>query len=181
MLRCMSLLSHVFLPSDAFERLVVSSPLTEVSVAPGFSAPNFTLVSTFSSGSISVLGFDVDNLLIQTSGTGQTVFNGTIANATVLASGTGSVFLLGTNTSVTVDLAGVSNVWLRNTRSNVTITGSVSGINRINFNLGTCKLPSVFIGLSACQKVLSIPVPSINPQWSCGLNVSGNFTCRAKW
>lgn len=24
---------------------------------------------------------------------------------------------------------------------NVTITGSVSGINRINFNLGICKLP----------------------------------------
>ena len=49
--------------------------------------------------------------------TGQTIFNGTVANATILASGTGSVFLLGTNTSVTVDLAGVSDVWLRNTES----------------------------------------------------------------
>ncbi|KAL3144747.1 hypothetical protein ABBQ38_001868 [Trebouxia sp. C0009 RCD-2024] len=168
---------QVALPADQLTGLILSSPASQVTLQSGFSSPNFGISAPFSSGNVYALGLDTANLSIANSGTGNVLVNGTIGSAMVSSSGTGSVYLLGVNTSVVVDLAGVSSVYLRNANRNVMIGGSSSGVNSVYYQNGICTIPSPFGFGGPCVQQPLVNVPTINPQWSCGLMVTGNFTC----
>ncbi|DBA75823.1 hypothetical protein WJX77_011596 [Trebouxia sp. C0004] len=168
---------QVAVPANNLTGLILSSPAASVTVESGFTAPAFGISSPFSSGSVYVLGIAAGNLSIANSGTGSVLVNGTIGNAIVDSSGTGSVYLLGANTSVRVNLAGVSSVYLRNANANVAITGTTSGVNNVYYQAGVCTIPSPFGFGGPCAQQTAVAIPTINPQWSCGLVVNGNFTC----
>eukprot|EP00884_Botryococcus_braunii_P022190 jgi/Botrbrau1/8655/Bobra.0087s0009.1 len=174
----------VFLPADQLEALTVSS-VGEVTILPGFSAPSFTLSSAFGSGDINVIGFDTEELTIENCrvsslhGVGRIIYNGTIGDANISASGTSVVYVLTINGTTTVNLAGTASVIVGTTNDGM-ITGQATGVNTVAYRRGTCEVQSPFSPVFApCTPVRSLRVPAIQPLWSCGLAVEGNFTCSA--
>ena len=60
--------AQVSLPATALQGVFVSSPLAEVTVGPGFSSDQFLIAAPFSTGGISVLGLDAQDLTLLSSG-----------------------------------------------------------------------------------------------------------------
>ena len=63
------------------------------------------------------------------------------------------------------------------------ITGTASGLNRVFYSSGTCQMNSPFSNIQnfafqTCSQQAFLQVPQPQPTWTCGIQVSGNFTCR---
>ena len=59
---------QIGLPATKLQGVFVSSPMAELTVGPGFSTPGFVVAAPFSSGAITVLGIDTQDLTLLSSG-----------------------------------------------------------------------------------------------------------------
>ncbi|CAL8470358.1 g9900 [Coccomyxa elongata] len=169
----------VTVPPDGLRALFVSSPIAEVTVGSGLNVPMFTVASPFSSGNINMNDITVGTLAVQTSGLGQILVNGTITNATITASGVSNVYIIGLENYATVNLAGTANVYMKPANDNAVIVGQASGVNSVVFQMGRCFVVSPWLFGSVCRQSDSVSIPEIEPVWTCGLEVTGNFNCPA--
>ncbi|EIE26109.1 hypothetical protein COCSUDRAFT_40265 [Coccomyxa subellipsoidea C-169] len=169
----------VSLPFDSLSGVFVPSPSAEVTVGPGFVADNFTASAPFSSQDLNVLSLTADTLRVQSSGLGRIYVDGIIGNATIAASGSGDVYVIGLEDTAVLNLAGTVTANIQATNESAIITGQASGINTVLYQMGSCFVTTPFLFGSPCQQTDYVDVPTIDPLWSCGLRVTGNFTCPA--
>ncbi|BDA44395.1 hypothetical protein COCOBI_05-5790 [Coccomyxa sp. Obi] len=170
---------QVTVPPDALRALFVSSPIAEVTIGPGLNVPTFTAAAPFSSGNINMNDITVGTLSVQTSGLGQILVNGTITNATITASGVSNVYIIGLENYATVNLAGTANVYMKPASDNAVIVGQASGVNSVVYQMGRCFVVSPWLFGSVCRQSDMVSIPEIEPLWTCGLEVTGNFNCPA--
>ncbi|BDA44394.1 hypothetical protein COCOBI_05-5780 [Coccomyxa sp. Obi] len=169
----------VSLPFDALDGVFVPSPSAEVTVAPGFVAGNFTASAPYSSQNLNVLGLMTETLRVQSSGLGQIYVDGMIGSASVAASGSGDIYIVGLEDTAILNLAGTTTVTIEATNASVVISGQATGINTVLYDTGFCFVTTPFLFGSPCQQTNLLSLPTIDPLWTCGLRVTGNFTCSA--
>ncbi|CAK0736637.1 hypothetical protein CVIRNUC_000778 [Coccomyxa viridis] len=96
------------------------------------------------------------------------------------SSGTGRVFISGVTQAVSANLNGLGSAVIDSASDDVKITGSAGlGVGpAVFYNRGTCSVQSQFGSFfsSPCQQT-SVSIPSVTPEWTCGLNLSGTFNC----
>ncbi|DBA88222.1 TPA: hypothetical protein ACH3X1_016581 [Trebouxia sp. C0004] len=136
---------------------------------------------------------------------GSIIARGIFKSVQVEGSGVSKIYLKGSMSTVYVRLAGISEVFVDPSTDDVKISGSVDSLSKIHYTRGQCDvgrggtgLPGVGAmaagGIGAfsgnmqfgnmanmfgggCQKVQTIRIPDAEPKWSCGLEMSGRFTC----
>jgi hypothetical protein len=93
------------------------------------------------------------------------------------------LYISGVQNSVQLTLASTSDAFIGQTPTS-TITGVASGLNRVTYTAGTCQMTSPFSALSnlalqTCIEQAFLFIPPAQPTWTCGLQIEGNFTCKA--
>ncbi|CAL8470357.1 g9899 [Coccomyxa elongata] len=169
----------VSLPFDALSGVFVPSPSAEVTVGPGFVASNFTASAPYSSQNLNVLGLMAETLRVQSSGLGQIYVDGIVGNASVAASGLGDIYIVGLEDTAILNLAGTATVTIQAANESVAISGQATGINTVLYDNGSCFVTTPFLYGSPCQQTDLLSLPTIDPLWTCGLRVIGNFNCPA--
>jgi hypothetical protein len=151
------------------------------------------LIATKSSGGVIASGLNVNELMIESSGTGTVFANGSFPSASLTCSGLSSVVLAGIDPElgkVSVQASGISKVWVIGGKGTL-ITGRVTSPSQVYYSGGGyCAVVSsspllVFgfpVGGSPCIPTSTLPLGMIlqPAAFTCGLNVSttAGITCR---
>ncbi|KAK9803763.1 hypothetical protein WJX73_003910 [Symbiochloris irregularis] len=146
-----------------------------VIVSQGFNVASLTATSQ-GSGQLALTGIKANSLKLVNGGTGTLGFVGTVGAATVQATGTGTTYLAGVTKSIAVTADGTATVLLKPASGNVAITGTAGGISSVSYTQGKCSVSASGLG-RACEKAATITPPVVKAYWSCGLQLSGSFTC----
>ncbi|KAK9803286.1 hypothetical protein WJX72_007531 [[Myrmecia] bisecta] len=169
----------VVLPATELQRLIVTSPISEVTVANTFTPPGLLVYAPAYAAQINLVNVQTPALVISTAGTGAIVANGTFGSVSVTADVDSLVFLIGVANGVNVNLGGDSRLLVSSNSDAVQIIGSTQGDSFVKYVLGTCSAQNPDpTAADACQQG-AIPAPAIRPQWTCGIAADTNFTCAA--
>ncbi|DBA86347.1 TPA: hypothetical protein ACH3X2_005580 [Trebouxia sp. C0005] len=194
----------VSLPPDQLQLVHNKAPKTSVAVGPGFNVRRFTGVHA-GDGTLYVLGLNADEVLLENQGVGSIIARGNVKSVQVEGSGVSKIYLKGSMRTVYVRLAGISEIFLDPSTDDVKISGSVDSLSKVHYTRGQCDMGRGGTGLpgvgamaaggigafsgnmqfgnmanmfgGGCQKVQTIRIPDSEPKWSCGLEMSGRFTC----
>ena len=106
-------------------------------------------------------------------------FNQTTATSDSIA----PLYISGVQNSVQLTLSSTSDAFIGQTATS-SITGTAAGLNRVIYTAGTCQITSPFSAFSnlafqTCNQQAFLSIPPAQPQWTCGIQIQGNFTCRA--
>lgn len=167
----------VRLPADSLMALDHFGAGSQVYIAPGFDLDSFTVNSGFGAGDLHVNNMTANSITLTLSSTGRNILTGTYGGVEATLAGTGNLYLSGVNGPIDVSMTGVSSVLVDGGES-TSITGVSTGINTVQYTMGTCDITSPFGNFfQTCEQVPFVVIPVPSPTLSCGLEVTGNFTC----
>ncbi|KAK9832261.1 hypothetical protein WJX74_004765 [Apatococcus lobatus] len=167
----------VFVPNGELQSVLVTSPLSQVTLAPGFRLPSMTINNGYNAAQTIVLDIQARFLNIISSGTGGVYVNGSIANANVQAASSGTVYLLGLNGTLLLNLADAASIITHTIGGQATLSGTTTGTNAITYDEAACNILSPTSAGPVCDQNSTLRVPAAQPLWSCGMEVFGNFSC----
>lgn len=173
----------VSLPPDALNAILHSGPNAAIYVAPGFNVAALNITTSFGAGELYIQDLVAERLNIVHHGIGDLIAQGRFTDATATSDAISDLYISGVENSVELTLSSTSDAFIGQQPTS-TITGTASGLNRVTYTAGACQMTSPFsaltnLALQTCTQQAFLSIPPAQPTWTCGIQIEGNFTCRA--